>query len=699
MRQGTKRRAFARVGALLVVGTLVSSVVALTGQSARAEAPVVRAVEAELAAQPAHQPGLYLSVGKPTQLMRGRVGDDGSLAFSPVGSRADDTYNALAAHLGTAELYAVSDPDGALVRVGEQGAVQRVASLGATSSVGAFAGGEFADRMYYLPRGRMSLAWVDVVSQQRGEVPLSHPFAPIDMAWNDGYFWGLLTSYRSGVLTRLSLDGEVTTTIVPGFDASRFPGGTFGGAWTYGNGNLGFAASEGGTVQLRILDALDAHAEVVGYSASPASNALDAAMLPDDRADLEVRVEPSPAAANGSVRFSVAVRNVGGAPSSGYQLRFGPDDEDDRVVSAPQECAAGEGELAERLLLCAGGPLRPGSERTHEFVLHAMQAGSAFTRSWSASVQGNEEDPDPANSVVRFDTPGSVPVPVDIEMKVRVLDDDRNGLPDPGERIQAFGVVTNRSGETLRGATVHAIGGQISGSAEIAGDIAPEESRTVLIASVLPDLGDEPVGSIRGEIRAFSAGVPIRSASLPVIVLGSYATPWRFPAETPPPGIWRGWEPPASVVTDGPVSDDDSGTDSAAGSGARADASADPSPGNATPDADGAEADARGDGDDRDAAGTAGAGAGAGTDAGTEGRDGSGSGGSEAPGSSASTSARETVLAEQRSTTGSGGGRASELAATGAKTGEWVPVLPIAALALGLLFAMRGRSATRRPRR
>ena len=70
--------------------------------------------------------------------------------------------------------------------------------------------------------------------------PLSQAWGASDWTYADGFLWGMTnnTVYRMNPTT-----GAVNTFTGPGATA-----GTYGAAWTYGNGNLGFSNNTNGLV-------------------------------------------------------------------------------------------------------------------------------------------------------------------------------------------------------------------------------------------------------------------------------------------------------------------------------------------------------------------------------------------------------------------------------------------------------------------
>lgn len=486
-----------------------------------------------------HVPGLYISVGQPTQLMRGQTASDGALQMEPVGAPAASSYNALAAHLPTSSLYAISNggpgsgnPGGALLRVLDDGSTEDAlpaGSLGGPSSAAAFGEGVLQDRMYYVLRDSKLLKWIDVVTLEETADPTPVNFDPIDMAWNAGYFWGLKGTGSEAKITRMSPEGDVTVAPIAPLDTTKLGGGNFGAAWTYGNGNLGFVSNAGGSVQLRITSADPIEVEIVGYSSGEVSSQLDAAMIPNPPGDLSVRFEATWSGGGEPIELSPVVKNVGATPITGYQLRVGPDETDSRVVEAPSECVVVSAEYQ-----CGGGPLQPGEERRVTFNLQGP-AGPEVAAQWVAIVESNEFDTDPSNNTDSFSPPGSVVVDVSTDVKARVIDTNGDGIASPGETIEVYVLVQNHSAETLTDVDVH-INTLVTDSRTLEGEIAPGASRTVRFPHVIPARGEDFDGSIASGLNALVNGTPVATKSDALRVFGDRVTP----NENAPDDAWPG---------------------------------------------------------------------------------------------------------------------------------------------------------------
>lgn len=541
-----------RVGALIAVGATVSA------------GAIVPTSVAHAVGSPQHEPGLYVSIGGSTQLNRGHIDADGALSMDQVGAPSPTSYNALAAHLPTSSLYAIAN-GGKLLRVLNDGSVEGIerpdgspVNVGGSRTSAAFGGGAYEDHLYYNANNTATLGCFNVVTRADcGTVTLSKWFTPVDMTWSDGSFWGLQGTGTNAKLTRLTLDGtqriEVETAPIPELDESKVTSGSYGAAWTFGNGNLGFLSSGGGSVQLKILSADPIVAEVVGYSGGPGSNQLDGAMIPESPGDVELSVSSDWTGAGDAHLVTATVRNVGVTPVTGYQLLIGPDSADTRPIVAPLACTPTAGSNQ-----CIGGALQPGEHRSLQLELGEPADPAILAASWSASVELNEVDTNPANNSAIFSPSMPAPVDVQTEVKARVSDTNNDGAASPGEKMEVFVVVANNSAQTLSNVSVQ-LDTIFPQAQELAGQIPPGARRTIRFVNEVPDIGPEGEEFIVSSLNAVANGTPVNSLSSELIVLGEVARPVIKQPSTPV-------APPAAPSVD---------ADSTAGVGAHSDATGD----------------------------------------------------------------------------------------------------------------------------
>ncbi len=453
-------------------------------------------------------------MGQPTQLMRADVNPGGGFDFVPVGSPDPGGYNALGAHLPTRTLYAVGAASQSLVSIDSAGALHDELFLGETSSVAAFAEGALQDRFYYIPRNTQQLSWVNVLTHERGTTAMDASYAPVDFVFSHDAFWGVTIENDAAILVRVGLDGLVSSETMPDVVASAFPSSGFGGAWKYGNGNLGFSNNGGGILQIRILDSVAMSTETVGYASSPASSSVDAATLPYAPTDLGVQLVAERSGPGQPLSLRATVRNHGASPSSGYVLDLAPVGADTRSV------VPGEGCMDLRFgSNCAGGPLLPGEERSHTFVVTYQPGDPDISWSWRAAVLGYEADPEPANDQSTIaDSVGG-----DLGIRIRLQDSNGNAAADPGETYDAFGVLRNDSTVTVYSIVVNA-SGLLKDSQRLERPMQPGEQRTVRFSGVMPAATPGGPTNVVMEFRGEADGVPLLLGEDSLKLVGAIGT-------------------------------------------------------------------------------------------------------------------------------------------------------------------------------
>lgn len=433
-RAGRARRAVAAAAVSVLVGSLVGF-----GAAAPAYAQF-----------PTNESVVYLAQGpSATQLMRG-VQSAGSITFSNVGpAHAAATYNAIGFNEADGFIYGVRAPlragqNAKIVRIGPAGGVTPIKDAVVNSVIGAF--GAERNIFYYVNSG--TLYWTNVATPASGTsqraLQGAHTSLAADMTYLGEFFW---TLGPNGLIARLNpLNGNVLTWTIPALSGH----GAAGGAFTYGNGNLGFSKNEGGIVQIRVTNpsAASPTFSVVSVIAGPDSSANDATASLGDPTDLSITKTVSAATAvrGDSRSYTLAVRNNGPGVSSGYTVT-------DTVPSTltigslPAGCSR-----SGQAVTCSGGRLAVGSTAT--FTLPVTVGGTAARGSITntAAVLANENDPVASNnsSSVSF----QVLVPSMTLDKTAVLDDDGDGVAEVGETVGYRFVVTNTGDLPLSGVTI-----------------------------------------------------------------------------------------------------------------------------------------------------------------------------------------------------------------------------------------------------
>src|SRR5690606_13319281 len=267
---------------------LAASLVAVLTGSVLAAFPA----SAAWAAFPTNEAIVYLAQGngaspQRTQLMRG-LQSNGQITFSNIGApHSVAEYNAIGFNEQDGYIYGVRASSGngpKIVRVGPAGGVTVVKDAAAGSVSGAF--GAVANRFYYFTQTTMYFTNVAAPAGGTTSVGLTGQTAggvPADVTFANGYFWGY---GGGGVVTRIALDGTVARFTVPALSGHSAAGGAF----TYGNGNLGFSKNSGGILQVRVTNPGTATPSftLVSQIAGPGSSANDATSSLGDPSDLAI---------------------------------------------------------------------------------------------------------------------------------------------------------------------------------------------------------------------------------------------------------------------------------------------------------------------------------------------------------------------------------------------------------------------------
>ena len=261
----------------------------------------------------------FLSQGSPTQLYAEEFGS-GSIAFNAVGTTNGTTYNAISVNPVDGYIYAVeTSPNvGHLLRINPTDATME--DLGATSpALGGFVAGSFdsTGAHYYVSSSNSTtLSDVDVSTGTVTTIALSGQSGLADYTVVGGYLWG----FKSSAPVRIDpATGTVTT-----FAAlSGMATGTYGAAFTLGNGDGEFGNNSGGVTQVHIADPGSANPTftIVATSASNSASTNDGAACVSPATHLSVTADaPTTIAPNGTATWTVTITNDGPATSSGFTL-------------------------------------------------------------------------------------------------------------------------------------------------------------------------------------------------------------------------------------------------------------------------------------------------------------------------------------------------------------------------------------------
>lgn len=329
----------------------------------------------------------------------------GSATFAPVFTIGTLRLNAIAFNPVDRFVYGyvqksvdAAIPAGSVVRVGKNGAVSRVGSGIFRDGEGTTllnAGDIDASGTYYLHRSdsgsrTTTVERVDLTSgRSLGITSFTAPGVTgvPDFVVVDGYLVGLGSDGR---FVRFDLaTGTVRYITAP----SGMPRGVYGGAWVYGNGNLGFSLNTGGIYQVNVADiATTPVFSLVSVVAGPGSHNNDGTSIPAAPVDLAVSETAALDATDPTrVNLTVTVTNNGVGTSSGHTVT-GPLGSDLTAISSSDAaCTTTAG------LSCTSGALAVGESRSYHFTGVVSAASAARPIVHAVTVLGNESDPVAAN--------------------------------------------------------------------------------------------------------------------------------------------------------------------------------------------------------------------------------------------------------------------------------------------------------------
>lgn len=394
-------------------------------------------------------PTVFISQGNPTQLSLAVTDPSGGVDFQPEGSPTPGlVYNGIGYNTADNFLYGFvvsSDtyPSGALIRIGQGGVTTRIGSE--TVSGGARNSATFGPDGYLYAAGSSALSVIDVSDGTTVKsVPLSgDAVAANDIAYAEGYFWaagrGLVsrTDPATGETVSWELEG------IPESDAA-------GGAWTFGNGNLGFLFNTTGTlIQLKVGSPAEAHPDlsIASSTQGPASNQNDGASSPGLPTDLVLtKTGPVALIAGEKVRYSLTVTNRGDGNSSGYVLSDAVPFPLTDITATDPGCSVEGSDVT-----CLGGRLIAGESVTYTIEAEVPSGTSAEVTN-TAQVTANEADPvADNNSASTTARPGTLELTKRAETPSDV---NGNGITDAGDTIRYTFVLRNTGQVALDRASV-----------------------------------------------------------------------------------------------------------------------------------------------------------------------------------------------------------------------------------------------------
>ena len=315
------------------------------------------------------QPTIFIAQGTTTQL-NSATSSGGTISFTPVGRpTAGVTYNAIGYDTCNNFIYAVQSTNanggslGSIIKIASDGSITNTGiNVGSGFNVGAF-GPDTAtcDDFYVGTSGTSGLDEVNVNNGNITQIKSVNPAGP-DMTFANGFFWSMA---GPNLIQRIDLTPSPREQDLHGVDsgpqpAASAPTGSFGAAWTYGNGDVGFSNNNSGNIyEIRIANASSATPTftTVISQKGPATSNNDGTNAPGLNTDLALTksADPTMVDPGGAVTFSLTVTNNGPGNSSGYVLNDPLPAGVTGASTATPGCA-----INAQTLVCAGSPLAVG---------------------------------------------------------------------------------------------------------------------------------------------------------------------------------------------------------------------------------------------------------------------------------------------------------------------------------------------------
>ena len=341
----------------------------------------------------------FVSSGSPTQLYEVTYGAGGASTFTAVGGATSLTYNAIGFDTVNNFLYgSTASLSGSqeLVQIDSNG-TQTLLSQDVLP--GGFLAGAFDSSGDYLATndgasGQQEIYELNVASGSATTVPMmlnGSQFTSrlVDWTYDDNYLWSFDSS--TGDIVRIDpATGDVTE--IP---QSYVPGGTYGSAWTLGNGDIALRnGTSGESYVLAISNPSSASPTVSGVStASGLSTSNDDGAACADSVDLAIQAAgPSSVAVSSPVTYTLTVTNDSSADtSSGFIVSDPVPAGFTNLATTTPGCS-----VSSNVVTCQEGQLAPAGTFQATIAATSPASGGAYTN--TATVSGNEADPDASNN-------------------------------------------------------------------------------------------------------------------------------------------------------------------------------------------------------------------------------------------------------------------------------------------------------------
>ncbi|MFB6959203.1 hypothetical protein ACFCYB_19755 [Streptomyces sp. NPDC056309] len=353
---------------------------------------------------------IYESAGAPTtQLYEGTPGL-GSVSFTPLGP-ASGHYNAIGINPVDHFMYAIGTTNDSLLRISNDGSITDLGPVHGLPPHGFYSYniGTFDDAgNYYVAKplaGSVTEIYViDVTTQtMTATIPVVPPGQFSDWALADDFLWG---ASPDGSIVRIDQKTGAASTFPKVLPATTLNG--YGGAFTYGNGDLGFVDNGGFIRRVAVTNpgsATPAFTLLSTQTAPAVSTNVDATSCFGAPTDLSVTNTSSPVAytPGQKLTYTITVKNNGPNQSSGYIVN----DTIPAALKNPATSAPGC-TITGSTFSCTGAALAPGSSDT---ITITGTVDESFTGvlTDTATVTGNEADSNPSNNTDTVNTPRNNP--------------------------------------------------------------------------------------------------------------------------------------------------------------------------------------------------------------------------------------------------------------------------------------------------
>ena len=346
-----------------------------------------------------------LSQGSPTTLYNEQFGAGGVTSVT-IGGAANLVYNALAFNPNDNYLYAssrnLSGPP-QLLKIDSGGGVsvwENFPSLPSDNGNQGFFAATFDASGNYIattPSGASPYLYeLNIASNAVTVVPMTLNGAPfstafLDFTYSYGYLWGI--DPTNSDMARI----DPTTGIVTEISQTLLPSGSYGAAWTFGNGNLGFGNNATGVLyQIAVANPTGATPtlSLVSSAAGQPTSNNDGAACVSAPADMSVVVAgPATVAPSGAISWTLTVTNNGAGGSSGFSVSDSVPAGITNVATTTLGCSVSGSNV-----ICSEGPLAANATPLVITITGTAQSTDGTCITNTATVVGNESDPNSNNN-------------------------------------------------------------------------------------------------------------------------------------------------------------------------------------------------------------------------------------------------------------------------------------------------------------